>query len=354
MIRHAIIGTGFGAAVHLPAFAAAKSIEVVALCDSGSGRAVSLAPAGVKPYHDWRQMLDKVRPDSVSIVVPPTYQKEIGLEVCRRGIHMLCEKPVGTNFEHCLELAQMAKFAHVVGAVGFQFRYEVGVRHLRSLVKSGDIGKLKRVDINWFTSGRANPERPWSWQHDSSQGGGVVLAFLTHVLDMMTWISGRPITGISGQNQIWIPQRPGPQGGCLPVTAEDCVDVLVNMEGVAGAAKVSNCQSNGPGLCIEAYGSNGWIKFSHAWPYAPENASLVVNIHSSKSVDLGAVTDSDAYDTRTGAASKLVQDYCQAIQSNHKSEERDKEANLPRLSDALSVHNALTFMRKGSLIKVEV
>ena len=267
---------------------------------------------------------------------------------------MLCEKPVGASLGDCFELAQMAETTQVVGAVGFQFRYEVGVRHLRSLVKLGDIGKLMRVDVNWLTSGRANPERPWSWRHDSSQGGGVVFAFLTHVLDMMTWISSRPITAISGQDQVWIPKRPGPQGVCYPVTAEDSVDVLVNMDGVAGAAKVSNCQSNGPGLRIEAYGTNGWIKFSHVWPYAPENASLVVNGQSLKLVDLDATAESGACDTRTGPASKLVQDYCQAIQSNHKSQDKNKEANLPRLSDALAVHNALTFMRKGSLIQVIV
>ncbi|HTE41449.1 MAG TPA: Gfo/Idh/MocA family oxidoreductase, partial [Steroidobacteraceae bacterium] len=188
-MRHAIVGAGFGADAHLPAFSAVPGVQVVGLADSGSGRAKQRARGAVACFSHWAQMLDEARPDTLSIAVPPLAQTEIALAALARGIHVLCEKPVGRGVSEAQQICEAARRASLVAAVTFQFRFEPGLQSLQREFRDGRIGGLRRLDFSWITAGRADSTRPWSWQHDASQGGGVLTAFMPHVADLIAWLT---------------------------------------------------------------------------------------------------------------------------------------------------------------------
>ena len=268
-MRHAVIGIGYGASAHLPTFVALPGIEVVAVVDGGSGRAERYARPGLAAYSDWRRMLDDLRPDSISVAVPPAAQREIVVSAVERGIHVLCEKPLGMDAEDAAEMLRMTEAATVTAAVCFQYRFEPGISTLRQQIRSGRLGRLRRVDLGWITAGRADPARPWSCQHDIASGGGVINAFLPHAADLVRWLSGREALSVVARTAVLVPHRLDDKGARLEVTAEDAVDALIELDdGAVANIRITNCQSGGDGMHIEVHGENGLLRFAHRPPFS--------------------------------------------------------------------------------------
>ena len=342
VLRHGIVGAGFGIDGHLPAFAGLDGIEVVGVADNGSGRAGQAVASIVPEFRDWRHMLDRVQPDSLSVVTPPNSQREIVEEALGRGIHVLCEKPFGAGVEEAARMEAAARDAGCVAAVGFQFRFEPGIQELRRRVVLGAVGLLRRIDVAWLTAGRADSNRPWSWQHDADQGGGVVNAFFTHVADFLTWIARDRISSIAGSALVLIPERPDNEGSLRQVTAEDSVDVLVQFGGsVVGSARVSNCQPGGPGLRVEVFGEDGLLMFSHKPPFGADDAMLWWQVADRAPERLSLAGASGArLDSRITSVRRLADLFVHAIRGHEVPE-------LPTFEDGLAVQRVIAVLRRA-------
>ena len=348
LIKHAIIGAGFGANVHLPVFMSSPKVRVVSLSDSGSGAAENIVPKGVNAYSDWKRMIDLEQPDSLSVVAPPNVQNEIVTEALARGINVLCEKPFGISLEQALAMESTRIKAEVIGAVGFQYRYEPGIKKMKALLDNGEIGSLNRLDISWLTSGRADPKRAWSWQHDSAQGGGVLNAFVTHVFDLLFWLSNQSASAVSGSSRILVDSRMDSDGNLRKVTAEDSVDAIVEMgSNLIANLSVTNCQQNGTGMRIIAYGDHGWIEFRHVWPFGAADASLIVHSGTdATTISLTPERNSVVTDTRMAPMASLIADYCTAINDN------SNPIDMPSFAEAIQVHRAIKVLRESLLTPI--
>ena len=341
-VRHAIIGAGFGVDVHFPVFAALAGVEIVAISDAGSGRAKQCALEGVPAYSDWRRMLEEVCPDSLSVAVPPVAQREIVIKAIQSRIHVLCEKPFGMCYEDAADMFKAALDARIVGALGFQYRFEPGISKLRKQLLAGSVGRVRRVDFAWFTSGRARATRPWSWQHEVAEGGGVVNAFLPHVMDLLLWLTGSAVTSVVGRTAVLIPTRPDNSGVIREVTAEDVVDALLEFEnGAVGGVRVTNCQPAGEGMHIEVHGDNGVLQFIHRPPFGNRDARLAC-YRSEFEPELFDLADlaQGKRDTRCIPFKSLAQQFVLAVQGK-------KSSDLPTFHDGLRAQRIMTALRQS-------
>jgi predicted dehydrogenase len=91
--RVGVIGTGFGAAVHVPAFKAAPGFEVVAIVSGHRENAERVAREHGIAWSgdDYRAMLREVELDVVSIATPGGLHHDIALAAAEAGRHVLCE-----------------------------------------------------------------------------------------------------------------------------------------------------------------------------------------------------------------------------------------------------------------------
>ena len=65
----AIVGSGFGMYGLLPAFSRIKGCKVVSICGKNSERMLNYCKKlGLNRYTDWREMLQKEKPDAVTIL----------------------------------------------------------------------------------------------------------------------------------------------------------------------------------------------------------------------------------------------------------------------------------------------
>ena len=97
-MRTVIIGLGTVSRTHRKALALMDDVELVAVADVKPEKKEEL-PEGVHFYEDYKEMLDKEKPDAAHICLPHYLHLEAATECAKRGINILCEKPSNMNGE---------------------------------------------------------------------------------------------------------------------------------------------------------------------------------------------------------------------------------------------------------------
>ena len=67
----------------------------MAVCDLDEAKARNRANEFGVPrvYADWREMIDRARPDFVDVITPPASHQEICAFAAARAIDIVCQKP---------------------------------------------------------------------------------------------------------------------------------------------------------------------------------------------------------------------------------------------------------------------
>lgn len=224
LLRVAVIGTGFGARVQLPALMSMGDVQVVALCgrDEEKTKAIAAQFSVQAVYTDYEQMLVDVQPDIVSITTPPATHNPMTVAALQVGAHVICEKPMALDTAEAEEMLQVAEQLQRVHAIDFEFRYLPARYYQKVLVDQGYIGEPLLLEAAWIAPMRWDP-RAWNWWSDAGQGGGMLGAVGSHLIDGFRWLSGREVRAVTAMLYI-TPQystRALPEGRSRAVTADD-------------------------------------------------------------------------------------------------------------------------------------
>ena len=187
----AIIGSGFGMYCLLPAFNRIKECKVVSICGKNSSRMDnSCKKFKIPNYTNWKEMLQKEKPDAVAIAVIPQYQFEIAKYALENGISVFAEKPLSTNYHDSLELNELAKKHQLPNVIDFEFPEIPEWKETKEVIKNNTIGKILSVNVNWnFLSYDLSNEIK-SWKTDTEQGGGAISLVLSHTLHYLEFFLG--------------------------------------------------------------------------------------------------------------------------------------------------------------------
>ncbi len=251
-LRVAVIGTGFGARVHIPGFLAHAETNVVALCGASEDKTRDIAQQyGVRAvYTDYEQMLVDVKPDVVSISTPPKLHYDMVMAALQAGAHVMCEKPFAMTSEQATEMCDEAVRLKRIHVIDHEFRYLPARYYQKVLVDQGYIGEPVLLEATVMTGMRWDPIRPWNWWMDAEQGGGVLGALGSHFIDAFRWLSGRDVRAVTAQLST-TPQykkRPLADGSDRrDVTSDDSATVILEMD-----HKRSDKQTDKPGSGLRA------------------------------------------------------------------------------------------------------
>lgn len=258
-IRMGVIGTGFGAKVHVPGFRTIPEVDVVGIAGRDSQRTRDVAQSLNIPraYDSWEALIKDGDLTGVSIAAPPALHHSMVMAAVSRGLHVLCEKPFGMDPKQASKMLAAASAARAVHMVNFLFRMAPERKRLKELLLAGAIGAIRRVNVEWTLRGRATTaETKWSWQFDSAAGGGVLFAFGSHVIDYLEWLLG-PIRAVSGHLSTRRPLRDETSG---LEAAEDTVDAIMLLsDGAPVTMSVSSAVPGGRGHWLSIYGELGML-----------------------------------------------------------------------------------------------
>lgn len=181
MYRVAVIGrTGHGNYGHGldVVWKSLDNVEIVAVADDNDkGRAAAARRLGVKnAYADYRQMLEKEKPQVVSVATRYLdTHRDMVVACARAGASVFLEKPMARTLAEADEMVRACETHHVKLAIAHQTRYSPRVARIRELI-GGRLGEL--VELR----GRG--------KEDNRGGGQDLMVLGTHVFDLMRLFAG--------------------------------------------------------------------------------------------------------------------------------------------------------------------
>jgi predicted dehydrogenase len=258
----AVVGTGFGQKVHIPAFTAHSDTEIVAVYHRDLEKAKIIAESNDIPYYcdTIADVVSLNQVQAVSISTPPFLHYEMAKTVLQAGKHLLLEKPTTLNATEAKELYYLAKAKGVVATVDFEFRFVPGWMLLAELLSQGYVGNKRLIKIDWLGSSRADASRPWNWYSQKEQGGGALGSLGSHAFDYVNWLFG-PVRRLSAHFTTAIPQRPdGTTQVLKPVDSDDtCMLMLELADGTPCQISISAVVHASRPHWVEVYGDKGTL-----------------------------------------------------------------------------------------------
>jgi predicted dehydrogenase len=268
----AVVGAGrWAMRAHVPGWQRDERCRVVALVDSDPS---ALAEAGdrfgVARRYDAAQ-LDEVLADPeidvVDVVTSNQAHFPASMAALEAGKHVLCEKPVHSDYRETRRAAELAAAKSLRTKLGFTFRYAPAVLYAKRLIDDGFVGEpylLNAYEQNSQWIDPTTPLRqvdrpdppPGEIQVSSIEGYGAP------VIDIMHWWLDAPLQSVVGTMRNFVPERMVRDTGRMQRMNIDDGDMWI-CEFAGGA--VASVQSsyvtvgNYPGIEVRIYGSKGAI-----------------------------------------------------------------------------------------------
>lgn len=141
-LRGVCIGAGYFSHFQYEAWSRIPEVEIVAFSNRDAAKAAEItAKFGLtKCYPDYREMFDREKPDFVDIITPPSSHQAICAEAAKRGIAIICQKPLGPSLAVAREIVADAARAGVKFMVHENFRFQPWHRELKRQIAAGAIG----------------------------------------------------------------------------------------------------------------------------------------------------------------------------------------------------------------------
>jgi predicted dehydrogenase len=229
---------------------------------------------------DWRSVVDDPAVEAVSITLPNVMHREVALAAIANGRHVWVEKPVGRGLEDTRAVADAARAAGTINAVGFCYRLAPAVQHARRLIADGALGEVNHYRAMFLADYANRPDTALSWRFERGQAGSGALGdLMAHVVDLTHFLVG-PIERASGRIATHIPRRPRPSaegthfsrvtgGELVDVENEDWGAALIELEGGTVGTLEASRVIVGPHVRIraEVHGTRGAL----AWDFERMN-----------------------------------------------------------------------------------
>ncbi|MFN8465310.1 MAG: Gfo/Idh/MocA family oxidoreductase [Caldilineaceae bacterium] len=186
-IKVAVIGAGGWGRQHARVWAERPDIELCAIAGRTLEKTqVRAAEYGVRAYVDVDEMLDKERPDLVSLSLPNQGHFDATLQVIRAGYPLLVEKPLVFDLHEADILLKEAKSRGLFFAINFNHRYARPLQMARQAVEEGRLGDL--VFAIWRFGGDGSSDHP----HAN------LIETQCHAFDQLEWLCG-PIDSVMAE-----------------------------------------------------------------------------------------------------------------------------------------------------------
>lgn len=240
--------------------AARPDVELVIADPDGFGDVTAADVPVLASYEEaWEHWADG--PDAIVVTSANAHHHALVMEAARRGVHVLCEKPLVTTVADAEEMVAACREAGVVLMTAFPVHFSPAVAALKQAVADGTLGQI--VGVTGTNNGTLPTRRDWFTDVELS-GGGAMVDHTVHVAEILDSLFGPPSTVHAVTNRILYADRAGEAaetGGLVTLTYPD------------GMVATIDCSWSEPptsptwgGLTVQALGTGGQL---HIDAFAP-------------------------------------------------------------------------------------
>jgi len=151
-------------------------------------------PTSVQVFSTGEALIESGCCDAVMILTPHYTHPKLAIAALQKGMHVLCEKPVGVYTKEIHQIHKAAEESGKVFAMVFGRRLNPINIKIKEVLDSGVLGPIRRVNwiaSNWYRTMGYYNSNTWrgTWK---GEGGGVLLNQCPHDLDLVQWFFGMP------------------------------------------------------------------------------------------------------------------------------------------------------------------
>ncbi len=142
-----------------------------------------------KVIDDYRIALADPEVEAVYVLTPNYSHYSITMDALKAGKHVFCEKPITINYPLSLEMKKEADRQGKILQIGVCNRYNKSIELLEEYVREGRFGNIYHVYCS-FRSHRSIPGLGASFTTKKESGGGVLIDWGVHFLDLILYVLG--------------------------------------------------------------------------------------------------------------------------------------------------------------------
>ncbi|HEY7386311.1 MAG TPA: Gfo/Idh/MocA family oxidoreductase [Beijerinckiaceae bacterium] len=196
--RIGFLGVGWIGRHRMQAIVETGVADVVAIADAAPE--VVAEAGGLAPGARLVSTLDEIFDagvDGVVIATPSAMHARQSIAALQRGAAVFCQKPLGRTADETRAVVGAARAADRLLAVDLSYRFTDGMRRIRDVVRSGELGRIYAVDLVFHNA--YGPDKAWFYD-PALAGGGCVMDLGVHLVDLALWTLDFPeVAGLTAR-----------------------------------------------------------------------------------------------------------------------------------------------------------
>ena len=246
----------------------AGALSSTAEKSKASGAALGLAED--RCYGDFTEMAKrearlKDGVEAVAIVTPNHVHYPAAREFLKRGIHVICDKPLTSTLADAKKLVAAAEKSDALFVLTHNYTGYPMVRQAREMVRQGDLGTLRVVQVeypqDWLTDpveADGSKQAEWRTDPERSGAGGCVGDIGTHAYNLARFVTGLQLESLAADLTTFVEGR----------RLDDNVHVMLRFDGGAKGMLWSSqvAPGNENGLRLRVYGDKGGLEWAQEDP----------------------------------------------------------------------------------------
>ncbi|WP_306147440.1 MULTISPECIES: Gfo/Idh/MocA family protein [unclassified Roseibium] len=274
-LRLGMVGGGkdaFIGAVHRIAARLDNSFELVAGALSStpdkaiaSGQALGLKADRIySSFEDMAKREARLKDgiEAVAIVTPNHVHYPAAKAFLKRGIHVICDKPMTSTLADAKKMAKAAAASPALFILTHNYTGYPMIRQAREMVQNGDLGTIRVIQVeypqDWLTVEQHNKQADWRTDPARSGLGGATGDIGTHAYNLACFVTGLRAESLAADLQSFVPGR----------QVDDNGHVMLRFDG--GARGMLWCSQVAPGnennLKLRVYGDKAGIEWHQENP----------------------------------------------------------------------------------------
>ena len=202
--------------------------------------------------------------EAVSIVTPNHVHFAAAREFLKRGIHVICDKPLTSTLPDARKLVNAVESSDALFILTHNYTGYPLVRHAREMVARGDLGNIRVVQVeypqDWLSEHQDFKQAEWRTDPARSGAGGSTGDIGTHAYNLACFVTGLTLDSLAADLQAFVPGR----------RVDDNAHVMLRFKGGARGMLWSSqvAPGNENALRLRVYGDKGGLEWEQENPNA--------------------------------------------------------------------------------------
>lgn len=188
-----VIGYGGQGSWHANHALNSDVVSLLGIYDTDEKRTALAKERGILAYDSFEAAINDPKCDIIVCATPNDVHKEIVIKALEAGKHVICEKPVDMSVAALDEMLCACKKSGKLFTVHQNRRWDVDFLAMKSIIESGDIGEVIRIESRIHGS-RGIPS---DWRCHKPYGGGMILDWGVHLIDQILQLIPEKIIKVS-------------------------------------------------------------------------------------------------------------------------------------------------------------